>query len=114
MDFSCYDPKDILIDDPEIVSRYRRDINILHEHLVALHKMIFILERIFAFPFQVFCPDPRGKKYPIFFDVLLDNFLLAAIVRIHRLARDYKYSLCLHFLIDKLKHRAPGGTRSVA
>jgi hypothetical protein len=25
-----------------------------------------------------------------------------------------KMALCLHFLVDKLKHRAPGGTRSVA
>lgn len=77
-------PEDVLKDDIEVVQQYKEGISILHHHLTQLHTTIFILERVEAFPFELFPQDTS----PVFFNMVKDNFSLAAIVIIHRLASD--------------------------
>ena len=65
------------------VDEYKRGMEFFSSHLVELHMNIFILEKVLAFPFQLFAgPDQ------IFFRQVIINFYDVSILTITRVAAD--------------------------
>jgi hypothetical protein len=82
MRFSRLGPKDVLIDD-DALSEYESKRAVFYNELVNLNTNIYIAEKIFDFPFDVFIGN-----WPTFFRLVIDNFLNISVLIVTRLATD--------------------------
>jgi hypothetical protein len=79
-------PEEVL--EEEFINEYNNGMRFLYSNLVELHTNIFILEKVFTFPFRLFAgPDQ------VFFRQVVINFYDVSILTITRIAADQEGDL---------------------
>lgn len=84
MDITRLAPSDVMLDE-EALAEYWEIRDLLYEYVLQLNANIYIVEKIFKFPFTLF-----DKRMPRFFSMVVNNFLNIAVLNIINLVGDAK------------------------
>ncbi len=87
LDFSKLKSGEVLIE--SALSEYEKKGSFFFSELVTLNTSLHIVEKLIDFPFSIFTIPSNNN----FFNAIFDNFYLACILRITRLATDNKSDL---------------------
>jgi len=87
LDFSKLKSNEVLIESAS--SEYEKKGSFFFSELVTLNTSLYLIEKLIDFPFSIFTISSNNH----FFNMIFDNFYLACILRITRLATDNKSDL---------------------
>ena len=87
LDFSKLKSGEVLIE--TTLSKYEEKSSFFFSELVSLNTSLYTIEKLIDFPFSIFTIPSNNH----FFNTIFDNFYLACVLRITRLATDTKSDL---------------------
>jgi len=83
-DFSKLNVNEVLKE--TAIAEYQKAIDFFYDQLVKLNTNIFIIKKIYEFPFDIFCsPEDR-----VFFSMAIWNFYENGVLTVTKLATDQK------------------------